>query len=169
MMKNNYCPRARDNDLMISKVGEEIVVYDTRTNKASCLNPLTSAVWDACNGNNDLTCILEQVKRSGFPDSNIELVKKAIDLLDQVDLLENQSVPGEKELTDRRNLVRMFGLGAMGAVLLISTVLVQPAMAQMSGPCLQNGPCDPIIPCCPNRVCRRNNNGNGPLRCRRIL
>ena len=157
-MDKSYSPKIRESDLMITKVGDEIVVYDSRTNEASCLNPLTSAVWEACDGNNDLSRILEQVKRAGFSKSNIELIWKAIDHLDQAELLEEQPNSGERDTTKRRELFRRLSLGAVGAIPLVSTVLVQPAMAQISGPCTLtfNQECDPTgaPPCCvPPLIC----------------
>ncbi len=157
-MNKSYSPKIRENDLMITRVGDEIVVYDIRTNEASCLNPLTSAVWEACDGRNDLTRILDQVRRTGFPKSNIELIWKAVDRLEQVGLLEEQPIPGENETEIRRELFRRLSLGAIGTLPLVSTVLVQPAIAQISGPCTLgfNDLCNStgMPPCCtPPLVC----------------
>jgi len=166
-MNKSYSPKIRENGLMTTKVGDELVVYDSNTNEASCLDPMTTVVWEACDGNNDLTRVLDHVQSSGFPKANIALIWNAIDRLDQAELLEDQPISGEQDTNKRRELFRMLSAGAIGTLPLISTVLVQPAMAQMSGPCQGPGRCDPDgIPCCPPRICRRNRNGNGPYRCR---
>ena len=156
-MNNSYFPKTRKDGLMVTKVGDEIVVYDTKTNEASCLDAMTTVVWEACDGNNEPDRILELVQDAGFSESNIASIWNAIDFLDQAEFLEEQVLPGEKKLTKRRELFRMLSIGAIGASPLISTILVKPAMAQMSGPCNPAflGFCGGgLPPCCPPRLCR---------------
>ena len=43
-------PRARQNDLVIQDAANELVVYDTKTDKAYVLNPTAAAVWRIISG-----------------------------------------------------------------------------------------------------------------------
>ncbi len=163
-MNKSYVPKIRQDNIMVTRVGDEIVVYDEKTSEASCLDAMTTVVWEACDGSNDLAQILELLQDAGFSDSNTASIWHAIDFLDQAKLLEDQPLPGEKERSKRRELFRMLSLGAIGGSPLISTVFVPPAIAMMS--CIPNfnAPCDQGgIPCCAPRVCVRVGN---TFRCR---
>jgi hypothetical protein len=43
-------PLARSEDLVIEETGDELLVYDLRSNRAHCLNAVAAAVWRACDG-----------------------------------------------------------------------------------------------------------------------
>jgi hypothetical protein len=45
-------PLARTNNLLISQVGEEVIVYDQERDTAHCLNPMAARVWHYCDGQN---------------------------------------------------------------------------------------------------------------------
>lgn len=46
-------PAARQDDLIVEHVGDEILVYDLRTHRAYCLNRTAAALWSLCDGQTD--------------------------------------------------------------------------------------------------------------------
>jgi hypothetical protein len=49
-MNKYFCPKARKHELVTTKISDETVVYDLKTDKGSCLVALTTIVWEACDG-----------------------------------------------------------------------------------------------------------------------
>src|SRR5204863_2609891 len=43
-------PRARTAELVVEDVGDELLIYDLRSDEAHCLDPRAAAVWRACDG-----------------------------------------------------------------------------------------------------------------------
>ena len=43
-------PLARSEDLIVETVGDEVLVYDSRVDRAHCLSPEAARVWELCNG-----------------------------------------------------------------------------------------------------------------------
>lgn len=151
-MNNLFCPKARNQELLIREIDGETVVYDLKTDKASCLDDLTTSVWKACDGKTDIESILDKLKCSDYQDSNINLVWVAIDQLGQAGLLEESISPEwNKSSTSRREMFRMLGKGVIGALPVISTISIQPALAQVSGCKPKHTPCSFSSECCSNR------------------
>jgi hypothetical protein len=56
-------PLARTKNLLISQVGEEVIVYDQERDTAHCLNAMAARVWHYCDGQNtveDIAKLLEE-------------------------------------------------------------------------------------------------------------
>lgn len=56
-------PLARTKNLLISQVGEEVIVYDRERDTAHCLNAMAARVWHYCDGQNtveDIAKLLEE-------------------------------------------------------------------------------------------------------------
>lgn len=56
-------PLARTNNLLITQVGEEVIVYDRERDTAHCLNAMAAIVWHYCDGQNtveDIAKLLEE-------------------------------------------------------------------------------------------------------------
>ena len=48
-------PLARSEELVIEELGDELLVYDERTQRAHCLSATAARVWRACDGKGRLT------------------------------------------------------------------------------------------------------------------
>jgi len=59
-MKN--FPKARVSDLVTSEIGEEVLVYDLKTNKCHCLNKTAYFIWQHCDGQTDVVEIANRMK-----------------------------------------------------------------------------------------------------------
>ena len=56
-------PLARTKNLLITQVGEEVIVYDRERDTAHCLNAMAARVWHYCDGQNtveDIAKLLEE-------------------------------------------------------------------------------------------------------------
>ena len=50
MGKEMNHPEARQDGLLISKLADEVLVYDLQRDKALCLNGTAARVWERCDG-----------------------------------------------------------------------------------------------------------------------
>ena len=155
-MSESISPKARRDGLVTSKVGDETVVYDTETNKASCLNRLTTVVWEACDGNTDISSLLDTVRGAGYQDATEQVVLMAIDQLEQAGLLEDYSQTDNKkrEFLSRREMLRLLGIRSATVLPIITTINLQPAIAQISNCIPHCSPCNPFSDvCCGGTQC----------------
>lgn len=130
-------PAARTNDLSVTVVGDETVVYDQLSHQASCLSAVTAAVWNACDGKNDIDALLQTVRSMGFQDAGDEVILLALGQLEQVKLLE--VVPDARVNTanklSRREMLQSVGLRAVVAIPIVTSISIQPAIAGISATC----------------------------------
>lgn len=129
-MSKSIYPMARKNGLLTSQMGSETIVYDTETDKASCLNQETTAVWEACDGKNDIASILESIKNEAFEEANEQIVMMAIDQLEQAGLLEESLEIDEQkgDTLSRREMLRLLGAKAAAVLPVVTTIVVPPAI-----------------------------------------
>jgi len=131
-------PRARTDDLVIEELDGEVLVYDAKDHKAHCLASAAAKVWRACDGTKDVPALAESLSLS------VDDVTRALEMLDEVDLLENQGLQivtngdgngngnGNGNGLTRRELGRksaMVGAAAAAAPMLYSIAVPSPAAA----------------------------------------
>jgi hypothetical protein len=127
-------PKARKSKLLIRKVGNETVVYDTKTHNALALNELTTAVWEVCTGKSDASSLLEIIRCSGLVNAVDQVVLMAIDQLNRAGLLKTSTETNETDKTSltRREMIRLIGIKSVAALPAISIIGIQPAIAHDS-------------------------------------
>jgi hypothetical protein len=131
----NKLPLARSKDIIVQKLGKEVLIYNLKTNKAYCLNETSAIVYHACDGK---TTFDEIKANSNFTD---EIIYLALDELKKENLFEKDAefnVPLNN--LSRREIIKKIGTASLVALPTI-VALVTPVAAQ-SGSCLANGkPC----------------------------
>lgn len=147
----NTNPKARQNDLVIQEMPDELLVYDMNANKAHCLNPSAAFIWKACNGKNSVNDIVKQFELQGRGKVTEDFVWLAIDQLLESSLLENKLVPRFAGHA-RRQVIRTIGLASMVAVPVIAS-LVAPPNALAAGSCSCVNPSACAGTSCPSTNC----------------
>jgi hypothetical protein len=114
-------PTARTAELLVEELGEELLIYDQRSDRVHCLSSAVCSVWRACDGETSV----EQLASALNMES--ELVERALGELEGCDLLD-ADVAGltRREATTR--LARM-GAAAAAAPLIYSIAAPTPALA----------------------------------------
>ncbi len=156
-MNNPLNPVARKSGLVIQDVPEEVLVYDTDTNKAHCLNKTAAMIWQSCDGTRSVSDIAKYVGSETGEDVTDDLVWLAIDQLNESDLLEKQVATDFKGLS-RRDVIKKIGLTSMVALPVIASLIAPPtAMAAASCNCNSNPDCQ-VAPNlgCPSNTCNAN-------------
>lgn len=129
-------PNTREDDLMISRVDDELVIFDQRTEEYHHLTTVATFVWDRCDGETDVDTLADQLDRAFEVDSPRPLIEEALAELREADLLED-SAPAEPErpgndVGRRTALLKMAATGAAVASLPLVTTMAAPRAAEAS-------------------------------------
>jgi hypothetical protein len=126
--KERQLPLARRQDLIVKELQDEVMVYDSKRNKAFCLNQTSAAVWQHCDGNTTIPQITQALR--GIDSSmNDSVVWFALQQLESDGLLEQSvTAPSEVAGLTRKEVIKKFGLAA--ALVPLVAVLVAPTPAK---------------------------------------
>lgn len=139
---------ARKDGLLVTRVGDETVIYDIESSKASCLNGLMTAIWEAIDEETNIEVLINILRDRGYPDVNEEIVYMAVHDLVQAGLVENCSeIAIYKENLSRREMIQLIGKRSVVVLPVVSTIIMQPAIAQVSC-AAKHEPCTFDSDCC---------------------
>jgi hypothetical protein len=154
-MSDLPCPIARTQDLIVEELGDELLVYDRRTDVAHSLNAVATAVWRGCDGATDLDALAAALAPSAGHEDAEALALRALDELREKGLLETPraTAPG---LSRRQALGRIAGVGmaAVAAPLIVSAAAPTPADAVTPACTGQHGACTATSQCCSGTTCQ---------------
>lgn len=135
--KRSTAPERKEN-LLVQKLGDEVIVYDRTSHRAHSLNRTAALVFEKLDGKHDLPGVARHVGKALGRSRQEEIVANAVNDLAAADLLR----PGA--VLPRRSLLR--GLAA-GLLPVVVSIAVPPAAAAAS--CVALGdPCSSSSECC---------------------
>lgn len=114
-------PKARNENIVVQELENEVLIYDFQTDKAFCLNETLSTIFGHCDGK---TSFDELKRRYRYTD---DLIYLALDELQSRNLVESEKITHFAGMS-RREVIRKVGLGTMFALPVI-TGLVAPNAA----------------------------------------
>lgn len=117
-----WTPTARTAEVVVEELGDELVVYDQRSDQVHCLGAVARRVWRGCDGKTSA----DQLSKTLKLDS--EVVDRALGELDACDLFDGEATDG----VTRREAAASFakiGAAAAAAPLIYSIAAPPPAMA----------------------------------------
>jgi hypothetical protein len=125
-------PLARTADLLVEEFGDELLIYDQRSDRAHCLSPAAARVWRAC----DATTTVEELCAALELDRGT--LARALEELEACELLDSVPAAG---VTRREATARLAKLGAAAATapLIYSIAAPAPAMAATQAFCTSLG------------------------------
>ena len=144
MSERDARPLARTDNLLTQELDDELLVYDRASHNAHSLDRRAATLWRACDGVNTVGDLEKVVGASR------DEVVEALAALSARGLL---VTPFESSGSSRRAMLRRGlvagGVMAIGAPVIRSVLVPEPAGAQSPGPCVQNGdPCTSSAQCC---------------------
>ena len=136
-------PPTRKEGFVVKELPDEILVYDTESHQAHCLNPTAAFVWKHCDGEKSVEQIAELLHAELDVRDAEELVWWALRRLEKARLLtEPVSPPPKVARRSRRELVRRLGLvGGLSVLLPVVSSIVAPTPAEAAGTCVPFGGC----------------------------
>ncbi|MEM7030748.1 MAG: PqqD family protein [Chloroflexota bacterium] len=123
-------PKKRE-DLFLTDLGDELVIYDPTNFQGHNLNKTALLTFQHCNGDNTEHDLAEMLEQELKVDDGTSLVILALKQLTQKGLLEKASVPEPPSITRRQVLAMARAAGlAIALVPVIQTIVVpEPAAA----------------------------------------
>lgn len=120
-------PKARTTGIIEQEAGAELMIYDTRLNKAYLLNETSKIIYAACA---ERMTFDELKRRHRFSD---DLIHFALDELRASGLIEGETYNRFSGLT-RRDVIKRVGIGTLAAVPVIAA-LTAPIAANAASNC----------------------------------
>jgi len=147
-------PLKRNDSLIIKELPDETLVYDTKRDKAHCLNSTAALVWQSCDGNKSVAQLRDVLAAEAGTEVPEEVVWLALDQLKSFELVTDAPAkPVEFTGMSRRDLVRRIGFAALALPVIIS-ISAPPAQAQVS--LLPPGACCNSPGQCASNTCSQN-------------
>src|SRR5215475_2245933 len=126
--KQPRMPLARTDEVVVSELPDEILIYDKRRDKAHCLNSAAGMVWKLCDGRTSVGKMAERMSRELGTPVDEQIIWMALEELGRSHLLEER-VKAPAATISRRELARRIGLAAAIALPVVTSMLVPPAAA----------------------------------------
>jgi hypothetical protein len=155
-MKDDGCPLARHNDMVIQELQGEVLVYDIKSNKAHCLNSTAAFVWKCCDGGNSVPDIVRQFDSAGKGKVTEDLVWLAIDQLNESGLLAND-IPPRFEKRTRRQVLKSIGFASVVALPVIASLVApRSSLGSVNCTCAISSNCVTQVTCPSQTNCNVN-------------
>lgn len=128
-----FKPLARAEELVFQNSGNELLIYDLKTNKATYLNETASLVWRYCDGEHSVADINGELSNQLKTRIGEDLVWLALDRFNRAELLKDgTAVVDHLSRVSRRELIRKVGFATMIAFPVVSSIIAPKAIAAQS-------------------------------------
>jgi hypothetical protein len=132
--ENHPAPLARNEELVVQELPDEVLVYDLRQHKAHCLNQTAAFVWNRCDGRSTPDQIARLMENELHSPASVDAVWFALNKLSKADLLQEQiTLPQAKAGMSRRSAMRRLAVGAL-MIPAVMSIVAPTAMAGASIP-----------------------------------
>jgi hypothetical protein len=145
-------PKARRDGLVLRELPDELLIYDTETHEAHCLNETAARVWKPCDGRTSVSEIAGRIGATVDERVDEDVVWLALEDLWKRQLLEGEPAPTREGGMSRSQLLHRAGVVAAVSVPVVMSIAAPTAAHAAS--CIPSGsPCSPGQTCCPNTPC----------------
>jgi hypothetical protein len=153
-------PHARQEELLLTEVGDELVVYDLERHRVHQLNRTAALVWRGCNGHRSVADLTKLLQRKLDPAADEALVWKPLERLAKARLLREPSArpASSARLTRRQALRKLSRSAALVFLAPVVTSITAPTPLQASRtPIFSKDPCEsqPCSTGCKDK-CKKN-------------
>lgn len=126
---------ARNDELVVQDLPDEVLVYDLKSHKAHCLNTTAAFIWKHCDGQTTADEIAKMMQQEWQTPVTEDAVWFALNKLSKAELLQERIVlPEAKAGMSRRSAVRRLGFGALLAVPVVMSIVTPTPAAAASVP-----------------------------------
>jgi len=146
MTTDGVLPCARRDDLIITELETETLVYDRKRDMAHCLNQTSALVWKRCDGKTTVEKVVELLQEQLRASVDADIVWLALMQLRRFHLIENSgSETVRAQPVSRRRLLLKYAPAALALPVIVS--LSAPTRAQVASCAPVGGDCT-SVPCC---------------------
>ncbi len=125
-------PQARRKDLLVEKVGDELVIYDLERQRLHQLNRAAALVWQSCDGRKTVPELKKVLQNELNAAADETVVWKALDRLGKAHLLK-EPVRQSAGMTRRQALGRFGRTAALALLAPIVTSIAAPTPLRAQG------------------------------------
>jgi hypothetical protein len=125
-------PIARKSEIVVQDLGNELLIYDLKANKALSLNQTSALIWQLSNGEKTIDEIAVETSKKLNAKVTDEFVWLALWRLKKENLIETEisNIYGN---STRREVIKKVGFASMVALPVISSVIAPTAIYAASG------------------------------------
>jgi len=147
-MNSKQTPVARRSGIVVKKMDNEVLVYDTERHQAHCLNQQAALVWENCDGTRTITDFYRLLDQNISSRQKEQIIWIALTQLETAGLLDEPiAKPDTVKGMTRRQLIKAAGIAALLAIPVVTTMMA-PTAAHAST-CLASGQgCTSSAECC---------------------
>ena len=147
-MSTTEHPKARRDGLVLRELPDEILIYDTETHEAHCLNETAAFVWEQCDGTRTVPEIAELARARFDATLDDEVVWIALEDLWKRQLMEGEAAPARESTLSRAKVLKRAAVVAAVSVPVVTSI-VAPTAAHAASCITQGNACTPGgTPCC---------------------
>jgi Coenzyme PQQ synthesis protein D (PqqD) len=139
-------PKARTDQLLVQRTGQDTLVYDERTHRAHSLDARAARVWELCDGARTEPEIAHAYGEGAAGEA---VVSWTLAELEKSALLEDNGEAEARAALSRRALMRTVGLAAIPVIMAITAPRARAAVSS----CSNGGQQCSTKPCCPMLTC----------------
>lgn len=121
-------PRAREDNLLVQDIMDELVVYDQERHRIHILNRTSALVWRHCDGRTTAADMATLLHTELNLPADEEVIWLALSKLERAHLLQER-LPRPAGITRREAIRRLRGAGIAAVLLPVVTSIVAPAPA----------------------------------------
>jgi hypothetical protein len=131
----------KSNQLVVEKLGAELMIYDQARNQAFCLNQTAAFVWQHCDGKSTIKDIAAKMAQTLGKPVDEKIVTFSLQSLSKDGLLETSNLtPFVPASMSRRELIEKIGVRAAVALPLVTALAVATPRAHASSHKPPSGP-----------------------------
>ena len=139
-MRGSGHPKARRDGLVVRELPDELLIYDTETHEAHCLNETAAFVWKQCDGTTSVSEIASRLSAETKTEVDDELVWVALE-----DLWKQQLLAGEPAAADEAMMsvtaLRRQGWCSAAVVAVPAVISMVAPTAAHAATCIPSGRC----------------------------
>jgi hypothetical protein len=130
--KGASVPRAREDEIIVKEMGDEVLVYDLKDHRAHCLNETAARVWRSCDGRKTVAEIARRLESALETPVDDRIVWLALDQLEKFNLLKPHMPKRNRRPQVSRRALILRGVTAAVLLPLIVTISAPTAFAASS-------------------------------------
>jgi hypothetical protein len=131
----------KSDQLVVEKLGTELMIYDQARNQAFCLNQTAAFVWQHCDGKSSVKDIATKMAQTLDKPVDEKIVTFSLQSLSKDGLLEISTLtPFVPATMSRRELIQKIGVRAAVAIPLVTALAVATPKAHASSNKGSGGP-----------------------------
>jgi hypothetical protein len=147
-------PAARSEQLVVSELGDELLVYDLLTKSVTCLDPRSAKLWAHLDGSQTLRDVADI-----FGTDDLDVARFALAQLAAAGLLAHEIPPEVGPAMSRRALAKKLMAGGLGLATIPVVVSVAVPAAAQTGSQTCVGFMAPVLSCFPGNTTDLSDDG----------